>query len=164
MTFKADPRLIVALDEPNLDAARALIAALGDTVSFYKIGLTLLAQGGVSLCGELAAQGRMIFQDWKLHDIGAQVQGAARAVSNGACHLLTVHAEPQVMKAAVAGQPTAQAAGSPSARSMSSVSFSGLVVGPKRLRTFPSRPTRNLVKFHLIALVSRPPSSERSHR
>lgn len=104
MTFKADPRLIVALDEPNLDAARALIAALGDTVSFYKIGLTLLAQGGGSLCGELAAQGRMIFQDWKLHDIGAQVQGAARAASNGACHLLTVHAEPQVMKAAVAGR------------------------------------------------------------
>ncbi|HWU48967.1 MAG TPA: orotidine-5'-phosphate decarboxylase [Asticcacaulis sp.] len=109
MTFKADPRLIVALDEPNLEAARALIATLGDTVSFYKIGLTLLAQndakgGGLALCEELAAQGRMIFQDWKLHDIGAQVQGAARAASSGACHLLTVHAEPQVMKAAVAGR------------------------------------------------------------
>ena len=109
MTFKADPRLIVALDEPNLEAARALIATLGDTVSFYKIGLTLLAQndskgGGLALCEELAADGRMIFQDWKLHDIGAQVEGAARAASSGACHLLTVHAEPQVMKAAVAGR------------------------------------------------------------
>lgn len=104
MTFKADPRLIVALDEPNLEAARALIATLGDTVSFYKIGLTLLAQGGLELCEELAADGRMIFQDWKLHDIGAQVEGAARAASSGACHLLTVHAEPQVMRAAVAGR------------------------------------------------------------
>jgi orotidine-5'-phosphate decarboxylase len=109
MTFKADPRLIVALDEPNLEAARALIATLGDTVSFYKIGLTLLAQndakgGGLALCEELAADGLMIFQDWKLHDIGAQVEGAARAASSGACHLLTVHAEPQVMKAAVAGR------------------------------------------------------------
>lgn len=109
MTFKADPRLIVALDEPNLEAARALIATLGDTASFYKIGLTLLAQndakgGGLALCEELAAQGRMIFQDWKLHDIGAQVEGAARAAASGACHLLTVHAEPQVMKAAIAGR------------------------------------------------------------
>lgn len=105
MTFKADPRLILALDEPDLISARKLITTLGDSVSFYKIGLTLLAQaGGLALCAELAEQGKMIFQDWKLHDIGAQVEGAARAASSGACHLLTVHAEPQVMKAAVAGR------------------------------------------------------------
>ena len=102
--FNADPRLIVALDEPDLDQARALVARLGDTVSFYKVGLTLLAQGGLSLCDELKAQGKAVFQDWKLHDIGAQVEGAARAATSGACDLLTVHAEPQVMKAAVAGR------------------------------------------------------------
>ncbi|MDI7775846.1 orotidine-5'-phosphate decarboxylase [Asticcacaulis sp. EMRT-3] len=107
MTFNADPRLIVALDEPDLASARALIDRLGDSVSFYKIGLTLLAQGGLSLCEELAAQGRQVFQDWKLHDIGAQVEGAARAAASGACHLLTVHAEPQVMRAAVAGRQNA---------------------------------------------------------
>src|SRR5476649_1466839 len=90
--LKADPRLIVALDEPDLDTARALIATLGDSVSFYKVGLTLLAQGGLGLCEELAAQGKLVFQDWKLHDIGAQVEGAAKAVSSGACDLLTVHA------------------------------------------------------------------------
>ena len=102
--LKADPRLIVALDEPDLDAARALVATLGDSVSFYKVGITLLAQGGLVLCDELRAQGKQVFQDWKLHDIGAQVEGAARAVSAGACDLLTVHAEPQVMRAAVAGR------------------------------------------------------------
>jgi len=102
--LKADPRLIVALDEPDLASARALIETLGESVSFYKIGLTLLAQGGLSLTHELAEQGKMVFQDWKLHDIGAQVAGAATAVSNGACDLLTVHAEPQVMKAAIAGR------------------------------------------------------------
>ena len=100
----ADPRVIVALDEPDVDSARRLIATLGDSVSFYKIGLTLLAQGGLALCEELSAAGKSVFQDWKLHDIGAQVEGAARAVSNGACDLLTVHAEPQVMKAAIAGR------------------------------------------------------------
>ena len=102
--LKADARLIVALDEPDLASARALVATLGDSVSFYKIGLTLLAQGGLVLCEELAAQGKSVFQDWKLHDIGAQVEGAAKAASSGACDLLTVHAEPQVMKAAIAGR------------------------------------------------------------
>ena len=102
--LKADNRLIVALDEPDLASARKLIEDLGDTVSFYKVGLTLLAQGGLELCEELTAAGKQVFQDWKLHDIGAQVEGAARAVSAGACDLLTVHAEPQVMRAAVAGR------------------------------------------------------------
>lgn len=102
--LKADTRLIVAIDEPDVASARALIKTLGDSVSFYKIGLTLLAQGGLELCAELSAQGKQVFQDWKLHDIGAQVEGAAKAVSAGACDLLTVHAEPQVMRAAVAGR------------------------------------------------------------
>jgi len=109
LAFKADTRMIVALDEPDIASARRLIRTLGDSVSFYKIGLTLLAQNGpdgsgLGLCDELAAQGKLIFQDWKLHDIGAQVEGAARAVTSGACNLLTVHAEPQVMKAAIAGR------------------------------------------------------------
>ena len=104
MTLPADPRLIVALDEPDLAAARKLIGELGDTVSFYKVGLTLLGQGGLELAHDLRAAGKHVFQDWKLHDIGAQVEGAARAVCSGGCDLLTVHAEPQVMKAAVKGR------------------------------------------------------------
>ncbi len=102
--LKADDRMILALDEPDLDRARALVKTLGDSVSFYKIGLTLLAQGGLVLAEELAADGKKIFQDWKLHDIGAQVEGAAKAASSGVCDLLTVHAEPQVMRAAVRGR------------------------------------------------------------
>lgn len=102
--YKADDRMILALDEPDLDSARALIKTLGDSVSYYKIGLTLLAQGGLDLARELKDQGKLIFQDWKLHDIGAQVEGAAKAACVGACDLLTVHAEPQVMRAAVKGR------------------------------------------------------------
>jgi len=100
----ADERLIVALDEPDMASARALIDTLGDHVSFYKIGITLMAQGGLKLAHELNERGKFIFQDWKFHDIGAQVQGAVTAASSGPCHMLTVHAEPQVMKAAVAGR------------------------------------------------------------
>jgi len=99
-----DQRLILALDEPSLGAARQLADTLKNSVAFYKIGLTLLAQGGLELANDLSQEGKLIFQDWKLHDIGAQVEGAAKAISMGACDFLTVHAEPQVMKAAVQGR------------------------------------------------------------
>ena len=107
-TAPADPRLIVGLDLPSIDAARAMVERLGATVSAYKIGLTLLARpGGVAFAHELKARGLTVFQDWKLHDIGAQVEGAARAVAEGGCDLLTVHAEPQVMRGAVKGRDAA---------------------------------------------------------
>lgn len=104
----ADPRLIVGLDLPSLDAARVMVDRLEGAVSAWKIGLTLLARpGGVAFAHELRAAGKSVFQDWKLHDIGAQVEGAARAVAEGGCDLLTVHAEPQVMRGAVKGRDAA---------------------------------------------------------
>lgn len=104
----ADPRLIVGLDLPSIDAARAMVDGLGDAVESYKIGLTLLARpGGVAFAHALRARGKSVFQDWKLHDIGAQVEGAARAVAEGGCDLLTVHAHPQVMRGAVKGRDAA---------------------------------------------------------
>jgi orotidine-5'-phosphate decarboxylase len=85
-----------------------MVERLGATISFYKVGLTLLARpGGVAFAHELRASGKMVFQDWKLHDIGAQVEGAACAVAEGGCDLLTVHAEPQVMRGAVKGRDAA---------------------------------------------------------
>ncbi|MDI1328084.1 MAG: orotidine-5'-phosphate decarboxylase [Brevundimonas sp.] len=105
---RSDSRLIVGLDLPSVDAARAMVDRLGDAVSFYKVGLTLLARpGGVAFAHALRAEGKSVFQDWKLHDIGAQVEGAARAVAEGGCDLLTVHAEPQVMRGAVKGRDAA---------------------------------------------------------
>lgn len=99
-----DPRLIVGLDLPSVEAARDMVDRIGDVVTFYKVGLTLLARpGGVAFAHDLRARGKQVFQDWKLHDIGAQVEGAARAVADGGCDLLTVHAEPQVMTAAAKG-------------------------------------------------------------
>jgi len=97
----ADPRLIVPLDLPTTDDARQLVERLGDAVSFYKIGLELLASDGMALARELKASGKQIFLDWKLHDIGATVERSARVLAQSGCDLLTVHAEPQVMAAAV---------------------------------------------------------------
>lgn len=103
-----NPRLIVGLDLPSIEAARAMVDRIADGVSFYKIGLTLLARpGGVAFAHELRARGKQVFQDWKLHDIGAQVEGAARAVAEGGCDFLTVHAQPQVMAGAVRGRDAA---------------------------------------------------------
>jgi len=103
-TVKADKRLIVPLDLPTADEARAVVAALGDAVSFYKVGLELFATDGMALARELKGQGKQVFLDWKLHDIGTTVQRAAAAISQAGCDFITVHAEPQVMAAAVRGR------------------------------------------------------------
>eukprot|EP01037_Dinobryon_pediforme_P018432 gene18432-18707_t len=101
----ADPRLIIPLDMPTHEAAERLIGCLDETVSFYKVGLQLLASEGMTLAKDLSRQGKRVFLDWKLHDIGATVERATAAIVNsGACDLLTVHAEPQVMAAAVKGR------------------------------------------------------------
>ena len=99
----ADPRLIVALDVPTAAEARALVERIGDAVSFYKVGLELFATDGMALARELKRSGKQVFIDWKLHDIGATVEKAARALSGSGCDFLTVHGEPQVMASAVKG-------------------------------------------------------------
>ena len=101
----ADPRLIVALDLPTAAEARAMVEALGEAVCFYKVGLELFAGDGMALARELKAQGKQVFLDWKLHDIGTTVQRAAAALAAAGCgDFLTVHGEPQVMTAAVRGR------------------------------------------------------------
>jgi orotidine-5'-phosphate decarboxylase len=100
----ADPRLIVPLDVPTIAEARATVAALGEAVSFYKIGLQLLATGGMAMARDLKSGGRQVFLDWKLHDIPTTVQRAAAALAGSGCDFLTVHGEPQVMAAAVRGR------------------------------------------------------------
>jgi orotidine-5'-phosphate decarboxylase len=103
--LSADPRLIVALDLPSRADAEAMVERLGDAVSFYKIGLQLLASGGMAMAKDLKTRGRQVFADWKLHDIGATVEKATAAiVATGSCDFLTVHAEPQVLAAAVRGR------------------------------------------------------------
>jgi orotidine-5'-phosphate decarboxylase len=105
LPMPADPRLIAALDVPTVAEAEALVARIGDAISFYKIGLELLATGGMQLAARLRAEGRQVFADWKLHDIGATVQRATAAIAaTGAADFLTVHGEPQAMTAAVKGR------------------------------------------------------------
>ncbi|KQB14468.1 orotidine-5'-phosphate decarboxylase [Rhodobacter capsulatus] len=100
----ADDRLIVAMDVPNALAGLELAKKLGDSVSFYKIGLGMLTGGGLALANELKGeQGKKIFLDMKLFDIGATVEAAVRALSRFDLDFLTVHGDPHVVTAAKQG-------------------------------------------------------------
>ena len=98
---KADDRLIVALDVPNAVAGLELAERLGDSVSFYKIGLGMLAGGGLALANELkGVHGKRIFLDLKLFDIGATIEAAVRGIVPFGLDFLTVHGDPNVVRAA----------------------------------------------------------------
>jgi orotidine-5'-phosphate decarboxylase len=94
-------RLIVALDVPSVTAAEAMIARLGDSVTFYKIGYQLGYAGGFTLVRKLTDAGKKVFLDLKLHDIGNTVAKGVESVAGLGATFLTVHAYPQTMKAAV---------------------------------------------------------------
>ena len=105
LAVRADPRLIVPLDVPTVQEARALVDAIGEAASYYNVGLELFATGGgMDLARELKAAGKQVFLDWKLHDIGTTVQRSAAVLAEAGCDFLTVHAEPQVLAAAVRGR------------------------------------------------------------
>lgn len=100
-----DDRLIVALDVPNILAGLDLAARLGPDVSFYKIGLGMLTGGGLALANALKGeQGKRIFLDLKLFDIGATIETAVRGIARYDLDFLTVHGDPQVVAAAASGK------------------------------------------------------------
>lgn len=101
-----DPRdsIIVALDLPDVAQARELVARIGDGAHFYKIGYRLGFAGGLAFARELVDQGRKVFLDFKLHDIGNTVTEGVAAIGALGVDLATVHAYPQTMKAAVTGR------------------------------------------------------------
>ena len=99
-----DDRLIVALDVPNVLQGLELAGRIGDAVSFYKIGLGMLTGGGLALANELKQDhGKRIFLDMKFFDIGATVETAVRGIAAYDLDFLTVHGDPQVVRAAREG-------------------------------------------------------------
>jgi orotidine-5'-phosphate decarboxylase len=105
MPMTADDRLIVALDVPNVVQGLDLVARIGDAASFYKIGLGMLTGGGLALANELKhEQGKRVFLDLKLFDIGATIEAAVRGLAQYELDFLTVQGDPQVVAAAAAGK------------------------------------------------------------
>lgn len=98
--MKENP-LIIALDVSGADEARAIVKKLGTSVRFYKVGLELYAAAGPDFVRELIAEGNQVFLDLKMYDIYEQVRRATIQVAKLGPRFLTVHAQGQVMRAAM---------------------------------------------------------------
>lgn len=97
----ARERLIVALDVPDIAAARALVGQLGDSACFYKIGLELFMSGGFfELLDELRGDGKKIFVDLKFFDIPETVARAVGSLAERGADFCTVHGNQAIMEAA----------------------------------------------------------------
>ncbi|MGY5777959.1 orotidine-5'-phosphate decarboxylase [Rhizobium sp. LEGMi135b] len=97
----ARDRLIVGLDVPNLQEAEKVVGALGDDILYYKIGYQLAFAGGLEFARDLAASGKKIFLDMKLLDIDNTVASGVENIVKMGMSMLTLHAYPKAMKAAV---------------------------------------------------------------
>jgi orotidine-5'-phosphate decarboxylase len=98
----ARDRLIVGLDVPTIDEAETIVAALGDDILFYKIGYQLVFAGGLEFARDLAQSGKKIFLDMKLLDIDNTVASGVENIAKMGMSMLTLHAYPKAMRAAVA--------------------------------------------------------------
>ncbi|GLS31967.1 orotidine-5'-phosphate decarboxylase [Mesorhizobium albiziae] len=94
-------RLIVGLDLPTLAEAQKAVRDLEGTVSFYKIGYQLAFAGGLDFARELASGGTKVFLDMKLLDIDNTVAKGVENIVKMGVSMLTLHAYPKAMKAAV---------------------------------------------------------------
>lgn len=97
----ARDRMIVALDVPTVTEAKSIIRELGHHASFYKIGYQLAFAGGLDLARGLAGDGQKVFLDMKLLDIDTTVAKAVDNVAKMGVAMLTLHAYPKAMRAAV---------------------------------------------------------------
>ena len=100
----ARDRMIVGLDLPKLKEAERMVARLGDTASFYKIGFELVLSGGIPFAADLARSGKKVFLDLKVHDIGNTVARAAERAAELGMSFITVHAFAPTMRAAAEGR------------------------------------------------------------
>ena len=96
--------IIIALDVESAQEAQQLVDRLGEAAAFYKVGLELYAAAGMPFVKELIAQGKQVFLDLKLYDIGETVKRAVAQIAKvEGIRFVTVHAHPTVMRAAGEG-------------------------------------------------------------
>lgn len=94
-------RLIFAMDVPDCERARALADELGDSVTFYKLGLELMMSGGYfELLDWMLARDKKVFADLKFFDIPATVASAVRQLKDRGASFVTVHGNQSIMEAA----------------------------------------------------------------
>ena len=92
MNHSTAPRVIVALDYPSADAARAFVAGVDPRLCRLKVGKELFTRSGPTLVEELAAKGFDVFLDLKFHDIPNTVAQACAAAADLGVWMMNVHA------------------------------------------------------------------------
>lgn len=99
----ADERLIVALDVSNMDKMKAIVTSLGDSVSYYKVGMELFYAAGEQTVAYLREQNKSVFLDLKLHDIPNTVAHGIKSLTRLGAKLITIHSQggKVMMKAAM---------------------------------------------------------------
>jgi orotidine-5'-phosphate decarboxylase len=104
-TITPTDRLIFALDVPDAEAARRLVEQLGDTVSFYKLGLELMTAGGYfELVDWLLARKKKVFADLKLFDVPETVRRSVQQLATRGITFATVHGNQGIMEAAASAK------------------------------------------------------------
>jgi len=98
-----DP-VIIALDFETAREADALVASLGASAGFYKVGMELYAAAGMDYVRSLIDRGKRIFLDMKYYDIGETVRRAVSVAARSGAEFLTIHGVGQVMRAAIEGR------------------------------------------------------------
>ncbi|MBG6145528.1 orotidine-5'-phosphate decarboxylase [Roseibium album] len=96
-------RLMLPVDVPTLKEAETLVSRTEGKVGVYKIGMELQFAGGLEFARDLAADGKKIFLDVKLHDIDNTITKAVRNVAKMGVAFMTLHGYPKTMRAAVRG-------------------------------------------------------------
>jgi orotidine-5'-phosphate decarboxylase len=97
-------RLIVALDTDTVEQAKELVVALGDTVWFYKIGLSLIFDNYWELFDWLVKEGKKAFADVKVYDIPETVEASVKKLVGRGASFATVHAHENMIRAAIKGR------------------------------------------------------------
>ena len=90
--MQADSRLIVALDFPTGEAAKAAVREIGPAVNHYKVGMELFYAAGGEMVTFLKDQGKQVFLDLKLQDIPNTVASALRVLTRLGADMINVHA------------------------------------------------------------------------
>lgn len=88
----ADSRIIAALDVHTPEDMKQLVENLGDSVSFYKVGMELFYSAGPDTVRYLKAAGKRVFLDLKVHDIPHTAAQAMKALTRLGADLMTLHA------------------------------------------------------------------------
>lgn len=87
-----DDRLIVALDFPTMEEAVATVEKLGDSVSYYKVGMELYYSAGAEMLAYLKSANKNVFLDLKLQDIPNTVAKSLAVLTKLGANMMNVHA------------------------------------------------------------------------